>query len=1302
MDDSAAKSVAPRPPSDATPPRTVRRLAKTTFATPELAKKYASWLEEAQSALLENRLPDCERCAICSIRIRPCVHAFSMLEQVAERRLDFRKAKEFRLMRCFLAKDANLWREVYGECMDDGDFLKATMCLHRLAALETDSTLRRQLLLHRAELLVALNVPMQARTIYRDLWDRSGHTDFEVFALLSSLYFQLGRFTALETLVDDAQQKLLQTAAGDSLAASGSVPMPPTGRKRRRAAGDGSEPPQDQAGGMPAAGAVSDRIKGEIASGAMSPSPVFADIADSFASRGLDLNNDADTRRQLLTLANVRMEVLLERGNYAAAVALPWTIAKLLRVSTSDLPPDVIARLAIATALMGNADQAAAIAEELMRSCLPHDFGDILYDVTDALLKIGSFELALRVVSFMKQDATFRASAALAFAEARCHAGLGNITLAVISYRAVLAFEPRHAKSRIGLATLLADVGDDQQVVRLLEVDEALDDPFECPILRAELARWHVRQSRFVEAVCSALPVFDTLINAPSSEDMLGDRQSVASGFRGGAAWSRKNLGFAPSVVRASSVLVPADVIEGPLAHAASQVDALRTGVPLSLAVAANLATASRATSSAAQAVATSFRAASHAQSKVALSRRGALSSAAGLQSTTSGKTIAASAIGADNTRGREGVLFAFKRRRSKVDEIADKSKSDPLLRKALQARKGAADERDEDEANSVGNMDDLREAEAMLMHKSSSSGDVGLFPGDGDAAAAVRDADGFLIPQPSDAPSASQPFDLPSLETVANGFGDPLMAAAFLRATAGQGEGETAAALVGIGYATRPQPQDEEGFGVGVAVERRASLTRQDLYIVLGLPGIVDLAMLIVRCYERLGQLADAAEFARLVCSRAGFKLRRQSHGPTREALLLAPLRHAIVRNALGDELAAGGGGTTMSTTTADGIRGLFQYCMQCVEDSATAAERREAWLVFNRLAYGLRFSGIPLVRRLILEEQRNDPELLIIVANKHFISHNYVVTARLLERVRQLRLPQQDPYLTLVLGLCYLFGSRVTRGRPPCRTRVMIGFSFIRLYGQIVLESSPPTAAGAAANDDNGRIVVAPCGGGPVDPRRHMEVAYNTACCMHQLDLLYCAQPLYEEVLETYFGGADRQPRAVDFLLSKLPMQIDGSGAGDQRDEEGEKGGVAATAAERDAMSPGGDVPQQMEEWLSHASDICTATAPAAGEESSDASLWFRASEDNACGWPAWCVAQPGNSSRTGNVSAAGLPPGCRAAPGLAITRVHGTHPAADSAWARGLRAAAAFNLSLIYRHAGNHPLAEATLQRYATVSL
>ncbi|KAH9598302.1 hypothetical protein LSM04_000762 [Trypanosoma melophagium] len=206
-----------------TEPKRRRRSGKSAFSSAELHRRFEQHVARAQHLFLQNDKDGAEREATLALRIHPTDHLFALLAVIADSKGQRERASDFRLLQAFLANDPVLWEELLHEFLQEQMYYKSAVCLQRLSALEVkDKNRYRTLQLQLADLYIGLGEVKRAANILVPLWNGSRCRDFEVFALLSSLFFQLGRWNSLHRLIESSVKSAFRRTGGRGC--RGSIP----------------------------------------------------------------------------------------------------------------------------------------------------------------------------------------------------------------------------------------------------------------------------------------------------------------------------------------------------------------------------------------------------------------------------------------------------------------------------------------------------------------------------------------------------------------------------------------------------------------------------------------------------------------------------------------------------------------------------------------------------------------------------------------------------------------------------------------------------------------------------------------------------------------------------------------------------------------------------------------------------------------------------------------------------------------------------------------------------------------------
>jgi tetratricopeptide (TPR) repeat protein len=205
----------------------VREARRSEFSSGALHREFEAHVTGAQDFFLKGNTSAAEKEATLALRIRPTAHLFALLAVIAESKGKFDRASDFRLLQAFLARDITLWEELLHEFMSQQFYFKSVVCLQRMSALEKDKTRYRALQLQLADLLIGLGEIRRATNVLVPLWNSSRCRDFEVFALLSSLYFQLGKWASLQRLIESSVKYAFHASSSHSTTAADATSSAP-------------------------------------------------------------------------------------------------------------------------------------------------------------------------------------------------------------------------------------------------------------------------------------------------------------------------------------------------------------------------------------------------------------------------------------------------------------------------------------------------------------------------------------------------------------------------------------------------------------------------------------------------------------------------------------------------------------------------------------------------------------------------------------------------------------------------------------------------------------------------------------------------------------------------------------------------------------------------------------------------------------------------------------------------------------------------------------------------------------------
>lgn len=432
-------------------PRRQRRVSLKEFSSTALHHRFEEHIRKAQDAFLIGDTGTAETHASKALAIRPTAHLFAFMAVLAESKGQFDRASDFRLLQAFLAKDRVLWEELLHEFLSQQLYFKSAMVLQRLSALEKHDRERyRTLQMQLADLYIGLGEIRRAVNVLVPLWESSRCQDFGVFSTLSGLYFQLGKWNALEGLISSSLRYFLavedlhptsaerkkesdaemqggplssseavQEAEEDELASSsGSSPGRGKTTKKRIRFLNSAEEEEDEANQM--AHSVTGFGMQDSSDGATSAfsssftSTNYYTLSSSLSSL-LGIKEGSvgggeqpvlspihlqtpKKRQSFLILINVHSEFLNEQSKFMDTIQLVDFAAACLGEPLLSLPPDLLFRYGTACAFQGKGSPyetpCIQVFQHLLHTCRMNDYGDVLLDAAANLCKAGMIELS--------------------------------------------------------------------------------------------------------------------------------------------------------------------------------------------------------------------------------------------------------------------------------------------------------------------------------------------------------------------------------------------------------------------------------------------------------------------------------------------------------------------------------------------------------------------------------------------------------------------------------------------------------------------------------------------------------------------------------------------------------------------------------------------------------------------------------------------------------------------------------------------------------------------------------------------
>lgn len=378
-----------------------RRVSLKEFSAAALHHRFEQHVSKAQEAFLQGKSTEAEEHATRALAIRPTAHLFAFLAVLAESKGQYDRACDFRLLQAFLAKDRVLWEELLEEFLSQQLFFKSAVVLQRLSALEKDPKRYRELQLQLADLLVGLGEIRRAVSVLVPLWENSECEDFEVFAILAGLYFQLGKWVPLERLIESS----LRFFGVVPLRPSSTVGVEPQEGEGTHGLGWGvSSPTESSEPGKRRRRRIKFVGVNEENEEVGSPNS-FGETDENGVGSSLRMYGETTMALQLetpskkksfLVLINVHTELLNERGKFADTIELTKFAAACLQVDLLDLPVDVLFRYGTACAFHGGVMQQPCrdVFQHLLQQCSMEDYSDVLMDAAANLSRAGMWDLA--------------------------------------------------------------------------------------------------------------------------------------------------------------------------------------------------------------------------------------------------------------------------------------------------------------------------------------------------------------------------------------------------------------------------------------------------------------------------------------------------------------------------------------------------------------------------------------------------------------------------------------------------------------------------------------------------------------------------------------------------------------------------------------------------------------------------------------------------------------------------------------------------------------------------------------------
>ncbi|CCD16536.1 unnamed protein product [Trypanosoma congolense IL3000] len=1114
-----------------TEPKRRRRSSKFDFSSEELHKRFENHIAKAQQLFLQNDKDGAEVEATMALRIHPTDHIFALLAVIADSKGQFNRASDFRLLQAFMANDAVLWEELLHEFLQEQLYYKSAVCLQRLSVLETKDKARfRTLQLQLADLYVGLGELKRATNILVSLWNGSRCRDFEVFALLSSLFFQLGRWNSLHRLIESSLKFTFRLAAGEqsecttsldtfsapregerSSLARGKESIPTSSMKRRVSKrvrffgvdegndnddGGSEECNKTQTPGLcpTPASTINDAhcmnledenddfdfssvVESQRVEGPSSAAGAPSSVVSSLYGGTMNLRTAA-SKKNFLTLVNVHAELLNEEGNFLDTVRLLEFTAGCLNASLLELPPDLLVRLGVAYAFLGGMEQQCReVFQHLVDTCSMEEYGDVLYDAARALQSVGLHAEALMLFRTVRRYHEFQM---LRSTEDNVD---GGKMAEVKTVFAATLFAEGQCEASLGNTQMAHD-----NFCRVLEVEPG---HLQSRLALGRMCMYDMKDpKRAIE------------ILTPGEDEPPLDRIQLAAELVRVFALSKKYTEAIALGVSVFELVLSSE--DGGDTESVAPGSVRRSTKPLSMPTLSRASSAIIPPSSIADIVngrvpesanfssgrlthtlATSIRASS-AAFQANLARRGS----APLTVSIYGASAAASTAGGwsraddDASVKDSSTIFRFNRR-SKHSGCLQRVDRDPQSRKISRATCGL-DVEDVDEYEQVRKRrrEEVTQRDAQSFWKTSGDNAVDdankSFIQEDPAPEVVRGNEGSSIKEnpgeihdgysdeSADDCDDGSKYELPSLEDISKQFSDPAMQELFLSVSSNQPP-VTVGGLRGVNTGGLMDGVNAVSAAHGVDPGLKGTalrITMSDALRVLGRNGVIELAVTVIDCYGEIGRFTEAKEFAFVVLMGC-----KRASFFRYVGTLEHPLRWAILRAALASQ--------ESEDVYRVGVRLLQEQCS--VEEKDRVVEL--LFGVLNRTGA----SSCALSRRTVGRVDEYPP-VLALTGNRYFIHRSYVRALNMYLAALQRR--PNDIILCFLVGLCYLLAShqKRIRARSAC---VLAAWHYLSKYQEAV------------------RCVA---------PQRQAEAVYNCARALQYLGLHHLSTPLYEQVAYQY----------------------------------------------------------------------------------------------------------------------------------------------------------------------------------------
>eukprot|EP00755_Sulcionema_specki_P008987 Sspe_Gene.42430::Locus_20590_Transcript_1_3_Confidence_0.500_Length_2821::g.42430::m.42430/K15201/GTP3C3, TFC4; general transcription factor 3C polypeptide 3 (transcription factor C subunit 4) len=244
-----------------------------------------------------------------------------------------------------------------------------------------------------------------------------------------------------------------------------------------------------------------------------------------------------------LCLVNMAMELSLDLGLHSRAKEVAAKYMETMGVSeVYDIHPDLSIKYCIAEVFLGNTTEALELFSKIVQNgATPQDFGDLYYDLSQALIRCGHAHQALNTLKTMVKGAGFDVPV-VRFSIGKCYGeiaadlkargqdqeALEAFGKAEQQFMIVFRASPEHVETRGFLADVRCELGrPKEEIFRLLDISDIPGCPPEDALLAAvHLHRLQRRFEDWEEAVLTARKIIQaTCVPGSSSTSVKGKKR---------------------------------------------------------------------------------------------------------------------------------------------------------------------------------------------------------------------------------------------------------------------------------------------------------------------------------------------------------------------------------------------------------------------------------------------------------------------------------------------------------------------------------------------------------------------------------------------------------------------------------------------------------------------------------------------------------------------------------------------------------------------------------------------------------